>query len=73
MNPLMIVATADGVNGLTSYATLDPIFDAAGHMITFAGDLLTKVVANPILVVPLGVGFTWMGISLIRGLFHRVR
>lgn len=71
MNPLYVVANADGVSGLVSNASLDPIMDAGANMITFAGQILSTVVSNPILVVPLGVGFVWYGIGLIRGLFHR--
>lgn len=62
----------DGVSGVISGLTLDPIFDAAGTLLTHAGEVLKVVVTNPILVLPLAMSALGMCCGLV-GMLRRAR
>lgn len=61
--------SGDGASGVVTEITLDPIFDAAGSLIQYAGDVLGIVVSNPILVLPLAMS----AVGMACGLIHMLR
>lgn len=66
MTSMVADAGSDGISGLVTEVKLDPIFDAAGSLIKFSGDMLFYVVSNPILVLPLAMSVIGMGCGLIH-------
>lgn len=69
LTPLFLEGgAADTVNEAVTDAKLQRIFNAGEAMIGYAGQILGKIVENPILCIGLAVSFTWMAIGLIKGL-----
>ena len=63
---LLTSGPSDGLSGVVTEISLDPIFDAAGSLIKFGGEMLGVVVSNPILVLPLALSVIGMGCALVH-------
>ena len=67
MGVLGIIAEGE-VTAATS--ALDGLFDVGQELITFAGQILNVVVANPLLSIPIVASLVGIGIGLIGSLRH---
>lgn len=63
---LLTSGPSDGISGIVTDVKLDPIFDAAGSLIKFGGEMLSVVVNNPVLVLPLALSVIGMGCALVH-------
>lgn len=66
--PLVLNGAAEATEAASS--SLDKVLDVAVKLVDFAGDMLNVVVANPILVIPIGASLVGVGVALIGALRH---
>lgn len=65
---MLTVLTTGGATG-----GIDSVMDAANSLVTFAGNLFSTIIANPILVVFVGASFVGIGLTIVQQLKSAAR